>query len=164
MFDRKEYIKKYMKQWRKNNPGYGKEYHEKWEKNNSEHIKKYKKKWYEDNSEHIRKIRRQRYLRDREKILKQMRQYYKGKIHYVQDYKLSKGCQLCGYNKNPEFLGFHHPDNNKKFNVSKAVTRNKGLEKIRKEMDKCIILCVSCHRKLHCKLKKLDKIKKKVLK
>jgi len=154
MFDRKKYIKKYMKQWRKNNPGYGKEYHEKWEKNNSEHIKEYKKKWYKDNFEHIRKIRRQRYLRDREKELKYAKQCRKEKVQYVQDYKLSKGCSLCGYNKNPRFLGFHHPDDNKEFNVSVS---GMSLERIKKEIGKCILLCVNCHSKLPRKKRIVDK-------
>lgn len=170
MFDKKEWTK----QWLKDNPEYMKEYHKKWNKDNFKHVKECKKKWNKDNSEHIKKQRRQRYLENREKILKvckkyrenhyeEKKQHYKEKLQYIQDYKISKGCASCGYNKNPRFLNFHHPDNNKKeFDVWKAIHQNKNLEKIKKEMDKCILLCNSCHRKLHWKLKELDKIKKKV--
>lgn len=183
MFNRKEYNNKYCKQWRKDNPEYVKEYNRKWSKDNSERKKEYNRKWYKDNSERINKIQRQRYLENHGKELKQ-RYYYSNhekelkrsekyrkdhfeeikqcrerRIKIVQDYKLSKGCLFCGYNENSESLGFHHPENNKEFQVSDAVP-GMSLEKIKKEMDKCIILCRSCHTKLHNELRKLKYLTK----
>jgi len=188
MFNRKEYNKKYGKQWRKDNPEYVREYNRKWSKDNLERKREYNRKWYKNNSEHIKKIRRQQYLKNHGKELKQ-RYYYSNherelkrsaqyrkdhfeeikqrrerRIKIIQNYKLSKGCLFCGYNEDPKSLCFHHPDDNKEFGVSDAVP-GMSLKKIKKEMDKCIILCRSCHTKLHNELRKLkilDKNKKKV--
>lgn len=64
------------------------------------------------------------------------------------EYKGSK-CQLCDYNKYPGALEFHHLDPNEKdFNISKARLLSFNLE-IKKELDKCILLCANCHREVH---------------
>lgn len=64
------------------------------------------------------------------------------------DYKGGQ-CSLCGYNKCIKALEFHHLDPNEKdfgFSV-KGVTRS--FEKIKPELDKCILLCANCHREVH---------------
>jgi hypothetical protein len=67
------------------------------------------------------------------------------------EYKGGK-CEKCGYDKCVAALDFHHLDiNEKQFNISK-----KGLtlsvEKMKKEVDKCILLCANCHRETHSRL------------
>lgn len=64
------------------------------------------------------------------------------------DYKGGKCC-MCGYNKCNSALEFHHLDPNEKdFGISaKGVTRS--FEKIKVELDKCILVCANCHRELH---------------
>jgi hypothetical protein len=54
-------------------------------------------------------------------------------------------CQLCGYDKHPSALEFHHVDpSQKEFSLSHAgVTRS--LEKARSEAQKCVLLCANCH-------------------
>lgn len=63
-------------------------------------------------------------------------------------YKGSK-CAICGYDKCIEALEFHHIDPNKKeFGIAaKGYTRS--FEKIKKELDKCVLLCANCHREIH---------------
>lgn len=56
-------------------------------------------------------------------------------------------CQECGWNKNPYVLEFHHDDNNKEFTISTVM--NTSWEKIKKEIEKCTLLCANCHRTLH---------------
>jgi 5-methylcytosine-specific restriction endonuclease McrA len=58
-------------------------------------------------------------------------------------------CQLCGYDRCPEALEFHHPDEvTKDFSVSsKGYTRS--WDKVREEVDKCVLLCANCHREVH---------------
>ena len=57
-------------------------------------------------------------------------------------------CVLCGYDKCVAALDFHHKDDNKEFGISLiGVTRS--WEKIKKEIDKCILVCANCHRELH---------------
>ncbi|MEQ1561610.1 MAG: hypothetical protein ABL899_02740, partial [Nitrospira sp.] len=59
----------------------------------------------------------------------------------------SKGnkCIICGYDKCQRALSFHHVDPKKKeFDLSsKGLTRS--WEKIKKEIEKCILVCANCH-------------------
>jgi hypothetical protein len=60
-------------------------------------------------------------------------------------------CQneKCGYNKYIGALDFHHLDPNKKdFGVS-AKGYTYSWENVKKELDKCIMLCSNCHREVH---------------
>lgn len=64
------------------------------------------------------------------------------------NYKGSK-CQICNYDKYQGALEFHHLDPNEKdFNISKAKLLSFNLE-IKKELDKCVLLCANCHREVH---------------
>lgn len=62
------------------------------------------------------------------------------------EYKGGK-CQICGYNKCNEALEFHHMDPTQKdFSLS---GQHKPLELLKKEVDKCVLLCCRCHREVH---------------
>lgn len=66
------------------------------------------------------------------------------------EYKGGK-CIICGYNKCMRSLSFHH--RNPKFkdpNWNKM--RNWKFEKIKKELDKCDLVCNNCHGEIHDKL------------
>lgn len=57
-------------------------------------------------------------------------------------------CQICGYNKHNGALEFHHKDPAKKdFNLGHA--KMYSFEKIKPELDKCILVCSNCHREIH---------------
>lgn len=62
-------------------------------------------------------------------------------------------CMICGYDRCHEALEFHHLDSNKKdFGVSQdGLTRS--WERVRNELDKCILICANCHRELHVDLR-----------
>ena len=64
------------------------------------------------------------------------------------DYKGGK-CVLCGYSRDPKALDFHHLDGSKKeFGLSdRGMTRS--WEKIKSEVDKCVLVCSNCHREIH---------------
>ena len=65
------------------------------------------------------------------------------------EYKKTLKCENCGEN-HPATLDFHHPDPNKKdMAVSKMIAAKKKWEDIEKEINKCMVLCANCHRKLH---------------
>ena len=58
-------------------------------------------------------------------------------------------CSLCGYNRCSEALDFHHRDpQTKSFGISQSgITRS--WEKIKDEVDKCVLICANCHREIH---------------
>lgn len=67
-------------------------------------------------------------------------------------------CCKCGYNKCVDALEFHHLDpSTKEFHLGEA--RGYSLDKLMKEMDKCILVCRNCHAELHYDMK-LDKAEK----
>ena len=64
-------------------------------------------------------------------------------------------CKICGYNKSMSALEFHHIDPSKKdFTISKYV--NKKFDKIKDELDKCVLVCANCHREIHEGLIKIN--------
>lgn len=74
------------------------------------------------------------------KLIKQWALEYKG-----------NQCSICGYNKCSEALEFHHTDPNQKdFSISDRDIKL-DWEQIKKELDKCILVCSNCHREIHAK-------------
>ena len=70
--------------------------------------------------------------------------------HDLIEYKGGK-CEICGYDKCEAALEFHHINPEEKdFGIAyKGYT--KSLEKCKKEVDKCMLLCANCHREIHDK-------------
>lgn len=73
------------------------------------------------------------------------------------EYKGGK-CSICGYNKCAGALEFHHLDPSQKdFGISaKGYTR--AWEKVKEELDKCILVCANCHREIHAGIINLDNV------
>lgn len=63
-------------------------------------------------------------------------------------YVLGSKCQICGYNKTPAALEFHHVDPKKK-EMSFSDNANRSWGATREELKKCILLCANCHREAH---------------
>lgn len=62
------------------------------------------------------------------------------------EYKGGK-CIVCGYNKSIRALQFHHLDpSQKNFGISGTT---KSFEKLKPELDKCVLLCSNCHAEVH---------------
>ena len=72
------------------------------------------------------------------------------KIKYVNNYKRSHKCEICGETSTC-CLEFHHVDKRKKmFTISSAICNIKiDMKALRAEIKKCIIICSNCHKKLH---------------
>lgn len=59
-------------------------------------------------------------------------------------------CEKCGYNSHIAALDFHHLNpNEKELKLDSRNFSNNNLEKIFKELKKCILLCSNCHREEH---------------
>lgn len=97
------------------------------------------KRTYADRSEYIKDA-----VTKRRKNLKVKAKEYKG----------SK-CEICGYSKCYEALDFHHRDPSiKSFGLSaKGITRS--WDKIKDEIDKCVLICANCHREIHAGITQL---------
>ena len=85
---------------------------------------------------------RRRYLRER---VAERRRVMKLKCV---EYKGGK-CSICGYDKCVAAMVFHHIDpSNKDFGISaKGLCRS--FDKLKIELDKCILLCANCHAEKH---------------
>ena len=71
------------------------------------------------------------------------------------EYKGGK-CQCCGYSKCIEALEFHHLDPNiKSFTTS---GKSKSFNSLKREVDKCILVCSNCHKEIHAGLINIDNI------
>lgn len=70
--------------------------------------------------------------------------------------KLKGGkCERCGYDKCLRALEFHHIDPNEKdFQVSAF----KNYSRLKKEVEKCMLLCANCHAEIHDSINKSSSI------
>jgi len=94
-------------------------------------------------------VKDKRKYADRAEYLKQAVDRRRKKIRQLAlEYKGSR-CTICGYNKCLKALEFHHLESDKKdFGISsKGYTRS--WEVIKKELNKCVLLCANCHREVH---------------
>jgi len=66
-------------------------------------------------------------------------------------------CQVCGYDKYQGALDLHHLNAEEKdFGIGdKGYTRS--WEKVRAELDKCILVCANCHREIEAGITQLPK-------
>lgn len=70
--------------------------------------------------------------------------------HLLIEYKGSI-CEKCGKKFRDEVFDFHHVNpKEKEFGIGSFKVLN--LEKLKKEADKCMLLCSNCHRELHAEL------------
>lgn len=61
---------------------------------------------------------------------------------------LGGSCQKCGYKTCVAALHFHHPNNDKEFGIgAQGIIRS--WERVKAELDKCILLCANCHAETH---------------
>lgn len=57
-------------------------------------------------------------------------------------------CQICGYNKHPAVLDFHHVDPaSKSFGISSG-GYSRSWNSIEEEIKKCVLVCANCHREI----------------
>lgn len=69
--------------------------------------------------------------------------------HYVREIKEASKCAICG-DERWYVLDFHHLSD-KSFTISQKVHEGISLDKLKKEIEKCICVCANCHREIHYK-------------
>jgi DNA-binding CsgD family transcriptional regulator len=86
------------------------------------------------------KVRNYKHVKTHRQKIKEKAIKYKG-----------EKCEKCGYNKCIRALEFHHLDPNKKdFTIGNY--KILSWDKIKIELDKCILICSNCHREIHDEL------------
>ena len=99
-----------------------------------EYMRNYQRSWHQRNKERrLAKNYEQRAVR-------------KAAIRdYIQNLKNQLRCVDCGQ-RHPATLHFHHRNaEDKAFNIGEAVDKGYSLDRIKKEISKCIVLCANCH-------------------
>jgi hypothetical protein len=95
-----------------------------------EYQRNYQRGWYERH-----KTKRSALIRARKAAMNE----------YIQSIKNEMCCADCGQ-RHPATLHFHHLNSEDKlFNIGEAVRKGFGPDKIKKEIEKCIVLCANCH-------------------
>jgi len=104
----------------------------------------YKRRWNKNYYKENKDLEKKRIFDRRKKI-----------AIWLTDHKSTLQCINCG-EKTAVCLDFHHLDgNDKDRSLSLSIKWGWGKDRIMKEIDKCIVLCSNCHRKLHAGLIKL---------
>ena len=96
---------------------------------------------------------KQNYENNKKRHVQVVRAATKIRVQKHKEYVLGLGlsCIKCGED-HPAVLDFHHTDpSTKESEVSDLVGNGSSMVKIKQEIDKCIVLCSNCHRKLHWK-------------
>lgn len=94
-----------------------------------------------------RSYQRRHYLRNKKKYIENKNKYKEIGKEYMQKVKATSRCEFCG-ESHIAVLDFHHKDHTtKSFSLSGCY--GKSIATVQAEIDKCIVLCSNCHRKLH---------------
>ncbi len=95
-----------------------------------EYQRNYQRGWHQRN-----KIKRNALIRERKAAMNE----------YIQSIKSQLYCIDCGQ-QHPATLHFHHLNSeDKQFNIGEAVRKGFGPNRIKQEIEKCIVLCANCH-------------------
>lgn len=99
--------------------------------------------WAKRQSNEFKKVKYQREY-DNKKLM----------IEKLNQFKIERGCcELCGDYHPPCCFDFHHLDETiKKDEVSKLASKGYKWDTILTEVEKCIMICSPCHRKIHAGL------------
>jgi 5-methylcytosine-specific restriction endonuclease McrA len=96
--------------------------------------KEYQQKWYQEN----KKLQSQKVSINRNKNKKLNRDY-------IFEFLKNNPCKMCG-ESDILVLEFDHL-HNKKYNISEMLANGNCLEAVKKEIEKCQVLCANCHRR-----------------
>jgi L-lactate utilization protein LutB len=90
------------------------------------------------------------YRRHRERLLEERKQHNQELRQWLRQYKSKLCCIKCG-ESHPACLQFHHRDReNKSFGIGSFIGRTHlSIKRLKKEIDKCDVLCGNCHAILH---------------
>jgi len=89
-------------------------------------------------------------IKRKKDVVKAVVNWRKDKKRKLVEYKGGK-CEKCGYDKCIDAFDFHHKDPTQKdFGIS---AKSYSYERLKKEVDKCILVCKNCHSEIHYDIK-----------
>jgi hypothetical protein len=104
---------------------------------NPEDQRKYWNKWYQKNKTKFKK-----------QVVELKKKHRQNVSSWIQEYKQHCSCLFCGETE-PVCLDFHHlSGTEKEFNISWN-NQHVNILDVLKELEKCVVLCSNCHRKIH---------------
>lgn len=95
-----------------------------------------------------REYRKKHYLDNKQVYMDKAKVSHARVKQWYVDYKETLSCSRCSQD-HPATLQFHHPSDDKEYNVATMVCSGHGIESIKREIEKCIVLCANCHSILH---------------
>lgn len=103
----------------------------------------------EEYRQYMRDYQRDWHQRHKLKRIASMHERRERLREFYKQIKRNSACAQCGEN-HPATLQFHHCNPAEKdFNLAEILKDGYGLEKIKREIEKCIVLCANCHAKYH---------------
>lgn len=91
------------------------------------------------------------YLKNKQKYLESSKRtqtrHKKENQEFIINYLTQHKCMYCD-NSDIRVLEFHHIKNNKEYGIATMI-RHESLDKLKNEINKCIVLCANCHAKIH---------------
>lgn len=107
----------------------------------------------QSNCRECQKVMKDRhYQNNKDVYYKRNRKRKEERREWMSQLKKKLSCEECGEN-HPAVLDFHHNNPNEKDREISAMSVSHKKEKILEEIDKCMVLCSNCHRKLHYNMK-----------
>lgn len=105
-----------------------------------------------------KKLAREMYYKNPEPYKKRANKWKKiireRRKEWINSIRMKTGCCLC-HEQDVEVLDFHHFKGEKKeFNITSDWDRE--IEKLVNEINKCVVLCSNCHRRVHAGTREID--------
>jgi hypothetical protein len=94
------------------------------------------------------KARRERYWRNgenKDQTKRRARERRREIAKAIYEMLENTGCLECD-ERNPVLLEFDHVRGEKTMTVSRMISNSYGIERIKREIEKCVVRCVRCHR------------------
>ncbi len=105
-------------------------------------------KWRNENRERVNRVARETRAKNHEQYSAYQQAHRARRTLWFQSVKDPLSCVVCGESAN-FCLDFHHRDSSEKlFGVGPHVSWGTQ-ESILAEIEKCVVLCANCHRKVH---------------
>lgn len=82
--------------------------------------------------------------KDKQKLKEYLRGYHEKRMKFIQEAK-SKPCADCKIEYPYYVMDFDHIRDKKEFTISYKKC-NRSIESLRKEIEKCDVVCSNCHR------------------